>query len=1019
MATSRMREWNRVGSIARPGRWPFNDGRPRVLTHVLMTCLALLGTCRLGADAQGAERIAWKSSRFAGTPEPPPPYRVEPVFPHLVFERPLDITQAPGLDRWFVAEQRGRIYSFPQDPGDLAPDLAIDFKDLHDDVTAVYAVTFHPDFARNRFAYVCYLRKDHQPDGTFISRFTVTDEDPPAFDPASERVIIRWLMGGHNGCCLKFGPDGYLYISTGDGAGPDPPDPLRAGQDVGNLLSAILRIDVDVADSDLPYRVPDDNPFVNLEGARPEIWAYGFRNPWRMSFDRKSGDLWVGDVGWQLWEMIYRVERGGNYGWGIMEGPQPVLPEEQRGPTPILPPVISHPHSEAASITGGFVYHGDRLPELQGAYIYGDYQTGKIWGLRHDGREITWHQELAQTPLQLVAFAEDPTGELLLLDYQNGVPQIHRLVPGRDDNRYVNFPRKLSETGLFLSVPDQTLSPGVIPYQINAPHWADHTISERWMGAPGTEPVRIGSQGNWQFPEGAVLAKTVSIEMEHGNSQTLRRLETQILHREEGSWRPYTYRWNDEQTDAELVTAAGASQILTIADPRAPGGMRQQHYRFASRTECQMCHNPWVEAKTTIFGLQSASPLGVTTLQLNHPNSPERFAAPNANAAETSSENQLTSLQRSGWLSGELPENLDESPRLTNPNDATADLNERVRSYLHVNCAHCHQRHAGGTATIDLAYETSLENANLVDVRPVQGTFGLADARIVAPGDPFASVLLYRVTKTGGGRMPRLGAGEVDADAVAMLHQWIVALPDKWGDETPKSHVPRKFVSTQVAELDANDESLRRWTSSTRGAWELAQMVERGLLSEPIRQRVIQHAVGHAQPEVRDLFERFVPPSERTERLGEVVNPDELLALPGDQERGRELFFRQGAGSCQSCHRVRGQGTLLGPDLSEIGKKYPPREMLAHLLEPSRFIEPKYVVYLLETVQGRIHTGLLVERNDEEVVLKNAQNEMIRVSAHDVELLVPQHKSLMPDLLLRDLTPQQAADLLAYLNSLK
>src|SRR5262249_15350674 len=146
---------------------------------------------------------------------------------------------------------------------------------------------------------------------------------------------ITWLSGGHNAGCIQFGPDGYLYISTGDGGGPNPPDPLKTGQDISDLLSSVLRIDVDHADHGKGYRVPDDNPFVTYPGARPEVWAYGLRNPWRMSFDRRTRALWVADVGWELWEMVYRVEKGGNYGWSIMEGPQAIKLDEKPGPTPI------------------------------------------------------------------------------------------------------------------------------------------------------------------------------------------------------------------------------------------------------------------------------------------------------------------------------------------------------------------------------------------------------------------------------------------------------------------------------------------------------------------------------------------------------------------------------------------------------------------------------------------------------------------------------------------------------------
>jgi glucose/arabinose dehydrogenase len=334
----------------------------------MIVLAVLLWTLPLGAQE---ERHPWTTSKITGSPEPPPPYRLERVFPNLTFDHPLEIVRAPGSDRYFVIEHHqehlGRIFSFPDDPACRKADLFIDlprevkgWEKVEDckGVGASYSMAFHPGFEKNRYCYVCYVL-EHKvkgkslPLGSRISRFTVGRTDPPRADPGSEVILLEWLEGGHNGCSLRFGPDGFLYISTGDGAPPNPPDQLDTGQDLGDLLSSILRIDVDRSENGKAYAVPPDNPFVKTPGARPEIWAYGLRNPWRMYFDRATGNLWVGDVGWERWEMLYRVVRGGNYGWSVMEGPNPVKPEGRRGPTPILPPAMAIEHPQDASITPG------------------------------------------------------------------------------------------------------------------------------------------------------------------------------------------------------------------------------------------------------------------------------------------------------------------------------------------------------------------------------------------------------------------------------------------------------------------------------------------------------------------------------------------------------------------------------------------------------------------------------------------------------------------------------------------
>src|SRR5690606_33872724 len=310
-------------------------GKANKPKHCLSSALCLVivtTTAAWGSEPKAAmeKRPAWTTSRIQGSPEPPPPYTTERAFPKLQFQYCVDLVSAPGVDRLFLVEQYGKIFSFPNRDDVEKADLVVDLRKEVPGVQQVYALAFHPQFEQNRYCYICYIKQPEDPNGTHVARFRMLPTDPPTLDVASETTLVTWLSGGHNGCCLKFGPDGCLYISTGDAGPANPPDPLHAGQDLSNLLSSILRIDVDQTQPGMNYRIPDDNPFVTVAGARGEIWAYGLRNPWRMSFDAQTGDLWVGDVGWELWEMLYRIERGGNYGWAVMEGSHPVNPEWER-----------------------------------------------------------------------------------------------------------------------------------------------------------------------------------------------------------------------------------------------------------------------------------------------------------------------------------------------------------------------------------------------------------------------------------------------------------------------------------------------------------------------------------------------------------------------------------------------------------------------------------------------------------------------------------------------------------------
>lgn len=668
----------------------------------------------------------------------------ELAFPKLELAGPTSITSAPGTDRFFAGLRDGRIVSFANSPDVSTAELFLDTNvNLSPNAKdprgrplnrIVYGVAFHPDYVRNGYVYVFITEPWPPPRRTRIARFTRDPENPLRALASSEEIVLEFPSNGHNGGPLKFGPDGYLYIGTGDAFGQN--DPMQTGQFLGDLLSSILRIDVNGTHSVKPYRVPPDNPFLHTPGAMPEIWAFGFRQPWKLSFDRKTGDLWVGEVGQDLWESVYRVQRGGNYGWSVTEGPQIFRPERPRGPGPILKPAASHSHGEARSMTGGFVYRGSRLPELDGAYIYADWETGKIWGLRHDGQKATWHRELDDTDLDIVDFAEDHAGELFLMTHNGG--RVYRLMqrphnPATDRSRA--FPRLLSQTGLFKST--KTLEPqaGLIPYEVNVELWSDGAEKSRYIAIPGDGKIEAVSHNRWNFPVGTVLVKTFTL----GG----RRLETRLLTLQPSAatreqWSGYVYLWNDAQTDAELIGKDSLERKYTLS----AGG--EQTWQFPSRTDCMICHNE-----------KAGFALGLNTWQMN------KGA-------------QIAKLAEAGLFSTAPRGDLPALPDPYDPKSGT--LSARARSYLHGNCAHCHQPGAGGNADVRMLYTTAERDMLALGFDPLHGNMDVPGAKLIVPGEPEKSTVLLRVATRTTGKMPHIGTLKPDQRAVALLREWIESL---------------------------------------------------------------------------------------------------------------------------------------------------------------------------------------------------------------------------------------------------
>lgn len=351
--------------------------------------------------------------------ESPLPLHTERAFENLEFRRPVALTHAgDGSNRVFVADQYGLIYVFENSPDVEESQVFLDiesrvvYKD-NENEEGLLGLAFHPRY-RETGEFFVYYTSVEAPHTSVVSRFRVSD-DPNHADPASEEEILRIKQPywNHNGGTIVFGPDGYLYIVLGDGGSRA--DPQGNGQNLKTLLGSVLRIDVDRKENGLNYAIPADNPFVGTtDGARPEIWAYGLRNVWRLTFDRETGTCWAGDVGQDVWEEIDIIVKGGNYGWNLREGKHPFGPHGVGPREDLIEPIWEYHHDVGKSITGGHVYRGKELPELAGYYLYGDYVSGILWALKYDMQEkrVVENRTIRGYNLPVVSYGEDEEGEV-------------------------------------------------------------------------------------------------------------------------------------------------------------------------------------------------------------------------------------------------------------------------------------------------------------------------------------------------------------------------------------------------------------------------------------------------------------------------------------------------------------------------------------------------------------------------------------------------------------------------------
>lgn len=709
--------------------------REKVLFHALTAAALAASGCTGKKDGGGPKEVEFgldvrpPNATCLAPGRPPSAFNVqlELAFGGLSFAQPVLLLPHPTLttpQRWYVVDLGGTIATFEEGDGvsTTAFTRTVANSGTQGDERGLLGFALHPDFGVNGRAYV------HYQDGNLNSRLhEITSADGGLTFTAAANPILTLAdpYTNHNGGMIAFGPDGYLYMGMGDGGLADDPD--ENGQDTTVLFGKILRLDVD---SGSPYSIPPDNPFAGSLVDAEEIYAWGFRNPWRFSFDSETGELWVGDVGQDNWEEIDRVELGGNYGWDDREGAHCF---EEPAPCVgggLIGPVVEHPQPDYQSITGGYVYRGTAIPALVGHYIYGDYVTGAIHGVFDD--EVTGLPEarpVLNPGFNISSFGQGLDGEVYVISYGGGLDEIYKIVPagGAPGSE---FPQTLAATGCF----DASGAPavGLIPYDVNAALWSDGADKRRWMALPDGETIDVDAvTGDWTFPSGSVLVKEFGVDDQRIETRLL------VLHTD-GNWAGYSYEWNEAETEATLLPA-GKSRDLG-----------SQVWGYPSRGECLQCHTD-----------AAGRSIGLETAQMNR-----TAVYPGDLLAD-----QMNTLEHIGLFTAP-PARLDPLPAF----DGDASLELRARSYLHANCSHCHRPGGTGQGPADFLYSTPLASMDVCDVPPENGNMGVSGSVLLAPGDPSLSLMSLRMHALDSFRMPDVGTRVVDPLGTSLVDEWIEGL---------------------------------------------------------------------------------------------------------------------------------------------------------------------------------------------------------------------------------------------------
>lgn len=743
----------------------------------------------------------------------------EPVFPNLTFDSPLTFNELPSSNRIIVGQRNGKIYWFDKSPDVAQKNMLID---LSSKVGVVWdggflGFTLHPEFgtAGNNYFYTYYTTKDGN-GNDFPNRYTTQSCNSEEYwgnflvlsryelnpntmqvNPSSEQVLLKLRMYGttHRGGGLLFGDDGFLYLTTGDQTA------FKKSQDIeNNLDGGVLRLDVDKdpAKSHAPIRtmpedhgyadeitgngywIPNDNPFLSPTGQNfEEYYSMGHRNPHRMTKDRETGDLYIGEIGGGRHEEINVVKKGKNFGWPLYEGlyRSTFCVSGLYNNMPHEEPLVAFPRSQANAVIGGYVYRGTEVPELKGKYVCADYGNGEeIWSVNISNG--TYEQLGSFSSTNIISFGEDKQGELYIL--KQGSSTLYKMVTKLSFEE--TLPQALSQTGAFTDLTNLTPSQGIIPYDLVESFWSDGALKKRWIGIPndGThntpeEQISYSENDDWDFPIGSVLIKHFELPINENNPSITKRLETRFsVKASDGNFYFATYKWNEAGTDAILLNS-GLDEAINVT--KADGSTESQIWRYPSREECATCHNS-----------ANGGVIGAATRYMN-----KNYSYPQTGRTA----NQLVTLSHIGILN-EAINDSDTSTLLTHKsvNDQSATLNDRARSYLDLNCAYCHRSDSDVRAEFDLRLKYSLEETGLLTANP-NSVFGLPDEKILNVGKPESSILYHRMNNLQPGvEMPLIGKNKLDEAGLALIEEWITQLD-------PNNNVTRVYnVTTTPSEIE-------------------------------------------------------------------------------------------------------------------------------------------------------------------------------------------------------------------------